>query len=464
MKKCIFSLAFLSLTLFTQAQVYQVFWSNGKILFAIPTSIFDSVSYEFAEDMDGLQTQSSITESIYHPKGALSGEFFVSPTKKVCFSKGNLQYRASDGIWRFAENQYDYIGNNNASQSSNAWIDVFGYGTSGWSGSGAVYFKPWDAYCSSDKIGGYLNKSLVGEYANADWGVYNKISNGENEKGIWRTLSQSEWEYIFTHHKWTIVNVSGVQGLILLPNSFQNPLNVTINYPSCRHRTNGTDKNYYLSFANITYLTTEQFITLQNAGVVFLPCGGYRYSIGMMDVGTFGNYWTSTAGKNIWFTSAVLYYNSNAERWAGLQVRLVRDIEGYIDEYVDLGLPSGTRWKKTNEGGDNAQYYTYDEAVSRFGNKLPTKQQLEELINNCTWTWTGSGCKVTGPNGNSINLPAEHDLVCGDVVPDASSGSYWSSTPLDADQAWSLFFYSDAVRMNPKDRRYFMQSSVRLVQ
>ena len=46
--------------------------------------------------------------------------------------------------------------------------------------------------------------------------------------------------------------------------------------------------------------------------------------------------------------------------------------------YVDLGLPSGTLWRNSNEGGDYARY-TYDEAISRFGNKLPTKQQLEEL-------------------------------------------------------------------------------------
>ena len=90
---------------------------------------------------------------------------------------------------------------------------------------------------------------------------------------------------------------------------------------------------------------------------------------------------------------------------------------------------------------------------------------LEELKNKCTWTWTGSGYKVIGPNGNSIYLPAAGDRNCNGVVDDVGTyASYWSSTPLDADQAWSLFFYSDAVRMTPDDRRDFMQSSVRLVQ
>ncbi|MCQ2271186.1 MAG: hypothetical protein MJZ72_00120 [Bacteroidales bacterium] len=39
-------------------------------------------------------------------------------------------------------------------------------------------------------------------------------------------------------------------------------------------------------------------------------------------------------------------------------------------EYVDLGLPSGTKWKDKNESG----FYDYDAAVRSFGSKLPTKE------------------------------------------------------------------------------------------
>ena len=114
---------------------------------------------------------------------------------------------------------------------------------------------------------------------------------------------------------------------------------------------------------------------------------------------------------------------------------------------VDLGLPSGTLWKNANEGGDNARY-TYKEAVSRFGNKLPTKQQLEELKNKCTWTWTGSGYKVTGPSGESITLPAAGDRSCeGTVYCVGEIGRYWSSTPGGLD-AWYLFFTSSMVDMS----------------
>ena len=54
-------------------------------------------------------------------------------------------------------------------------------------------------------------------------------------------------------------------------------------------------------------------------------------------------------------------------------------------DYVDLGLPSGTKWKSANETGGYNGFYTFDEAVSTFGDKLPTKEQFEELKNNCTW-------------------------------------------------------------------------------
>lgn len=56
---------------------------------------------------------------------------------------------------------------------------------------------------------------------------------------------------------------------------------------------------------------------------------------------------------------------------------------GTSAHYVDLGLPSGTIWKSDNEQG----YYDFNSAVETFGESLPTYEQLEELIDNCTWTW-----------------------------------------------------------------------------
>ena len=129
---------------------------------------------------------------------------------------------------------------------------------------------------------------------------------------------------------------------------------------------------------------------------------------------------------------------------------------------VDLGLPSVTLWYAKNEGGDHTRY-TYDEAISNFGSKLPTKEQLQELRDKCTWTWTGSGYKVVGPNGNSIYLPAAgyHDCSGGvDLV--GSSGDYRSSTPYSSDSAYRLFFNSGDVHVYIGSR--CSGGSVRLVQ
>lgn len=146
-------------------------------------------------------------------------------------------------------------------------------------------------------------------------------------------------------------------------------------------------------------------------------------------------------------------------------VRLVTDKEKGVvvtapAGYVDLGLSSGTYWKETNESG----FYNYDNAVSKFGNKLPTKEQLEELKNECEWTWTGNGYTVTGPNGESITLPAAGYRGCNatvDVV-GGGSGNYWSSSSDDSVYAWYLYFSSSKVRVygNPRCDGY----SVRLVQ
>ena len=120
----------------------------------------------------------------------------------------------------------------------------------------------------------------------------------------------------------------------------------------------------------------------------------------------------------------------------------------YGQTYVDLGLSSGTKWCTTNED----DVYTFGQAVSRFGSKLPTKRQWEELYNECEWKWRETGgYKVTGPNGKSITLPAA-----------TSDGNYWSSTTNGSHSAWQLNFDSGGVRVCSIYRSYGL--SVRLVQ
>lgn len=107
---------------------------------------------------------------------------------------------------------------------------------------------------------------------------------------------------------------------------------------------------------------------------------------------------------------------------------------GSNDGYVDLGLPSGTKWKKTNAGGSFDEY-RWDEAVDLFGDKLPSKAQWEELARECKWKWVNGNCtskngyKVIGPNGKSVFLPAWGMRLNGEQKKGfGCSCCYWSSS------------------------------------
>ena len=139
----------------------------------------------------------------------------------------------------------------------------------------------------------------------------------------------------------------------------------------------------------------------------------------------------------------------------------VKKRQSHTSQYVDLGLPSGTLWKKENEGGNKARY-TYDEAISKFGNKLPTKKQFEELKNKCKWTWTGNGFKIIGPNGNSLFFPAAgYDYGNVDVYNVGSSGYYWSITEFNDNSAYALDLCSGGVGVAGYLRKF--GRSVRLI-
>ena len=128
------------------------------------------------------------------PEGSTGNLFSVGQSKKVYFSKGNLQYQASTNTWRFAENQWDVIGEANVNVSPNysGWIDLFLYGSSGFDGLYPYLLKLPDVKID---VGGMEISGT--EY---DWGVYNPISNGGNQAGLWRVLSKEEMVYLLSRH------------------------------------------------------------------------------------------------------------------------------------------------------------------------------------------------------------------------------------------------------------------------
>lgn len=127
-------------------------------------------------------------------------------------------------------------------------------------------------------------------------------------------------------------------------------------------------------------------------------------------------------------------------------------------QYVDLGLPSGTLWKSQNESG----FYTYDEAMAKFGSQIPNRKKYRELIRACKWIWMGEGYKVIGPNNQYIVIPAAgYRGNYGDVGNIGEFGMYWSSAREDSGNAWYLSFDDFGADVDLNDCCYGM--SVRLV-
>lgn len=264
-------------------------------------------------------------------QGAIRAEFSVGATKKVYFSKGNLQYQASSRTWRFSEQQYEMVGagNSNISLSNSGWIDLFGWGTSGWDNRN-TYYMPYDTESGSAVYGyGYgptdgqsYEYSLRGKYAEADWGVANVISEAGDSAGMWRTLTRAEWGYLLlkrpnSTNLYSLATVNGVKGMVLLPDNWS--------YPQ------GCNFIARTSFELNVY-NLEQWKKMESFGAVFLPSAGCRYGTTVGNVGTTGGYWTATAagGENAWyfvFNKTKIDINSDFSRGLGRSVRLVQDVK-----------------------------------------------------------------------------------------------------------------------------------------
>jgi len=277
------------------------------------------------------------------PEGALFGAFSISESQQVFFSKGNLQYNAGDGethntidgteqgTWRFAEHQYDYIGNanSNVSQSYDGWIDAISWATSGWN-SGATNYQPWQTLQSHTAhfIQGSWQNHMY-DYPKSDWGYFNVISNGGNKTESWRTLKAEEWNYLLNtrtnaSQKKGMGKVNNVNGCILLPDAWTLPNGLSFT-PI------GTSASY-----SANQYTVEEWIQMEQAGAVFLPSAGYGAANGSMsDIGTNGYYWTSTVcNENCPYTFAIIsgtsimwnnYGTVNRDQRAS--IRLVIDIK-----------------------------------------------------------------------------------------------------------------------------------------
>ena len=122
-------------------------------------------------------------------------------------------------------------------------------------------------------------------------------------------------------------------------------------------------------------------------------------------------------------------------------------------EYVDLGLPSGTLWATQNVGATTPQEKgnsykwgatevggasyngfedisgtQYDAATANWNSdwRMPTREQMIELHEKCTWEYEGTGYRVIGPNKNEIFLPNTEPVH----IIEGYYSCYWTSQPI----------------------------------
>ena len=274
------------------------------------------------------------------PIGSINGLFTINGNgDKVFFSQGNLQYigSASTPYWKFAENQWDYLGHNGqGSTNQNVDRDLFGWGTSGWN-NGNIFYHPWDTQDNGVYSTGYgygptdgtnYTYDLSGTYANSDWGVYNSIFNGGNQSNQWRTLTTDEWVYIIDTRntisgvRYAKAQVNDVEGMILLPDDWD------VTYFTLNN-TNLFD--YEISFSN-NIISAIQWDILEQHGAVFLPAARYRVGTSVEGPVDDGRYWSASCLSGM-YSSCVSFNRfgmdaqSYEKRYCGLSVRLVYDVE-----------------------------------------------------------------------------------------------------------------------------------------
>lgn len=137
-------------------------------------------------------------------------------------------------------------------------------------------------------------------------------------------------------------------------------------------------------------------------------------------------------------------------------------------EFVDLGLPSGTLWAKHNVQIRNRKHFTHFEIPlleDITGHNVPSEKDFEELLEECVWKWTivgrTRGYRVTGPNGKSIFLSTAGLSSGGFLYGVGYIGYYWSTRHYSSSTAYHLRF--DGSSKNVYYTSILCRFSVRLI-
>ena len=288
---------------------------------------------EFVQWSDGntenprtITVTSDVTYTATFKVNLPDGAFLVNSNGKcVYFSPGNLQYTESTDTWSFAENQYDYIGTDNATGGTVSSDPILGDEKEGYDLAYKIDLFAWsmrDNHFGVYDIGPYNSGSFV------DWGR-NQI--GDDVPNTWRTLTKDEWKYLLNTRPNAsslkgVAQVNGVNGLILLPDGWSCPDGVT--FRSGFHDSSGVD--YYAAYQTFT---AAEWSKMEAAGAVFLPAAGRRYGSDVDRVQHGGHYWSATKDDGLYYAALRLDFASDEASTGyltgtncGQSVRLVKDL------------------------------------------------------------------------------------------------------------------------------------------
>lgn len=147
--------------------------------------------------------------------------------------------------------------------------------------------------------------------------------------------------------------------------------------------------------------------------------------------------------------------NTGATRSGTVVVQLI-GVEGTIKKtinvkqngddtpYIDLGLPSNTKWGAYNKGatkvGGDGSVFTGSQSDSY---KCPSSEQVDELLSKCSWNYETlegvTGYLVTGPNGNSIFFPSTPTVSLGGT---SQTGMYvWVRGSANSEKQYYLTYH-----------------------
>ena len=248
----------------------------------------------------------------------------------------------------------------------------------------------------------------------------------------------------------------------------------------------------YFSPANASVVVDNRAVpSVDGVATVQLPAGSYPYAVSAPGYQTKVGILTITpSGSN---EDDALLRPDRAGAPAPQQAVVATSDPYNGHEYVDLGLPSGLKWATCNVGAnkpkDYGEYFAwgetkpknsytegnsvtykqeieafsgnqqYDAATANWGGswRMPTKEEIEELRDNCTYRWTGDGAEFTSKkNGSKLFFPAAGGRDGTGLGDQGFCGFYWSALPSGGTKsAWCLAFLSKGSFVRDGSRRGF---------